>query len=271
MQTRRATVVLTHDGHIEAPNWHPGGYLIVNGGGLLFRVPLDAPVLEQIDTGFANRLNNDHGPSPDGQTLAITDKTATGEACIYRLPINGGKLARVSEKTPSYWHSWSPDGGTIAYVGRRETGHYWVYTSAADGGAETCLSAGFDHADGPDYTPDGHWIWFNAERDGAVDLWRIRPDGTDLQRMTQDDSVNWFPHPSPDGQGVIYLAYAPDTRFHPANLAVEIRWLPAEGGAAQTLVSLCGGQGTMNVPCWRADGQQFAFMRYSLENPAISD
>ncbi|MFT5966130.1 MAG: hypothetical protein ACI9ND_000034, partial [Yoonia sp.] len=34
-------VLYRHEGHIEAPNWHPDGYLIVNGGGGLFRLPLD--------------------------------------------------------------------------------------------------------------------------------------------------------------------------------------------------------------------------------------
>ena len=47
---------------IEAPNWLPdGSALIVNGDGRLFRVPLGRPSLAGIDTGFATRLNNDHG------------------------------------------------------------------------------------------------------------------------------------------------------------------------------------------------------------------
>ena len=37
-----ARVLLAHEGHIEAPNWHPDGYLIVNGAGRLYRVPLEA-------------------------------------------------------------------------------------------------------------------------------------------------------------------------------------------------------------------------------------
>lgn len=265
LSTGRETVVLRHKGHIEAPNWHPDGYLVVNGGGLLYRVPLDAPALHPIDTGFAARLNNDHGLSPDGRTLAISDKTENGLACIYLLPVGGGAPQKVTEKTPSYWHGWSPDGTTIAYVGRRQTGHYWVYTSAVDGTAETCLTAGFDHADGPDYSPDGAWIWFNGERDGAVDIWRIRPDGCDLQQMTDDAFVNWFPHPSPDGRHVLYLAYPPETKFHPANLDVALCIIPSEGGTPRELIRFCGGQGSINVPCWEPNGQRFAFMRYSLQ------
>ncbi len=259
----RVTVLLDHDGHIEAPNWHPDGYLIVNGGGLLYRVDLDAPKLAQIDTGFATACNNDHGISPDGETLAISASDDSGQSCIYTLPVTGGTPERVTAKVPSYWHGWSPDGTTLAYVGKREW-PFGVYTCPVAGGAETCVTADFDHCDGPDYTPDGAWIWFNGERDGDVDLWRIRPDGTDLEQMTDDSSVNWFPHPSPDGQHVLYLAYPQGTQGHPANLQVFLRLMPATGGTPRDLLDLFGGQGTINVPCWAPDSTRFAFMRFVI-------
>ena len=254
-------VLLTHDGHIEAPNWHPGGYLIVNGGGRLFRVPLDAPELLPIDTGFAVHCNNDHGISPDGTRLVISDSSETEGSCIYTLPIAGGVPQRITPKVPSYWHGWSPDGATLAYVGRRG-GPFCLLTCPVDGGEERVVTDAFDHVDGPDYTPDGNWIWFNGARDGAVDLWRIHPDGTGLEQMTDDAAVNWFPHPSPDGKHVLYLAYPPGTEGHPAGLDVALCLMSAEGGASQELVRLHGGQGTINVPCWAPGGGQFTFMRY---------
>ena len=261
LATGAAQVLLVHDGHIEAPNWHPDGYLIVNGGGRLFRVPLKAPELMPIDTGFALACNNDHGISPDGRQLVISDSSRTDSSCIYTLPVAGGAPIRVTDAVPSYWHGWSPDGRRLAYVGRRD-GPFALFTCPAEGGAETCLTAGFDHVDGPDYTPDGKWIWFNGERDGAVDLWRIRPDGTDLQQMTDDDRVNWFPHPSPDGAHVLYLAYPAGTQGHPGGLDVTLCLMPAGGGAARDLIHLHGGQGTINVPCWSPDSRRFAFMRF---------
>ena len=264
LATGQTTVILRHDGHIEAPNWHPDGYLIVNGGGLLYRVPLDAPALHRIDTGFATGCNNDHGLSPDGLTLALSDKTETGQSCIYLLPIAGGKPVRVTANVPSWWHSWAPDRARLAYAGvRRKGGPVSLYSCAVDGSDEVCVCEDFDHIDGPDYTADGQWVWFNGERDGAVDLWRIHPDGTGLERMTDDAAVNWFPHPSPDGQHVVYLAYPPGTKGHPGGLDVALRLLSAAGGPTRELVQLHGGQGTINVPSWSPDSRQFAFMRFS--------
>ena len=261
LASREVRVVLRHRGHIEAPNWHPDGYLVVNGGGRLYRLPLDMPSLELIDTGFAVDCNNDHGISPDGRRLVISDSTETGQSCLYNLPIGGGTPERVTDKVPSYWHGWSPDGGTLAYVGHRGE-KFALFTIPVAGGKETCVTDAFDHVDGPDYTPDGQWIWFNGERNGAVDLWRIRPDGTGLQQMTDDAAVNWFPHPSPDGAHVVYLAYPPKTKGHPANLDVALKRMPAMGGQAETLCTLFGGQGTINVPSWAPDSGAFAFVRY---------
>ena len=248
---------------IEAPNWTPdGAALIVNGDGLLFRVPLEAPGLIQIDTGFARALNNDHGISPDGQTLVISDKTEFGESRIYTLPVGGGTPVLVTKKGPSYWHGWSPDGKTLAYVGRRE-GIFQVCICPVEGGSETVLTEGFDHCDGPDYSHDGKWLWFNGEVNGSVDIWRMPAGGGTPEKMTDDSLVNWFPHPSPKGGEVLYLAFPGGTTQHPRDKEVALRLLSETDGSVRTLVELFGGQGTINVPCWAPDGERFAFVRYA--------
>lgn len=255
-------VVLRTDRLIEAPNWSPDGrFLVVNGDGRLFRVPLEAAALVPVDTGFATACNNDHGISPDGRRLAISDASG-GESRIHTLPIGGGEPEPVTERTPSYWHGWSPDGERLAYCARRG-GDWDIHTIPVDGGEETRLTDGQGHNDGPDYTPDGAWIWFNSDRSGHAQLWRVRPDGSDLERMTADERVNWFPHPSPDGRSVLYLSYAPGVTGHPRDREVELRLLPSAGGQPRVLLALFGGQGTINVPSWAPDGRRFAFVRYA--------
>lgn len=258
----KESLLLSVDHHIEAPNWTPDGRaLIVNGGGRLYQLPLASLRLQEIDTGFAKKVNNDHGISPDGRTLAISDATETGKSAIYTLPVEGGRPRLITPKTPSYWHGWSPDGATLAYTANRGEG-YQIHTIPVTGGDETQLTEGFDHCDGPDYSPDGRWIWFNGEMDGLVDLWRMHPDGSALQRMTDDETANWFPHPSPNGRDVLFLAYPKGTKGHPFGLDVALRLMPSEGGESRLLTEFHGGQGTINVPCWSPDGREFAFVRF---------
>lgn len=252
---------------IEAPNWTPDGTsLVVNGDGRMFRIPLDAPELGAIDTGHAINCNNDHGISPDGSQLVISDSTDIGQSCIWILPITGGTPRRITEKVPSWWHGWSPDGKTLAYVGRRED-VFGLYTIEIEGGAEQHLVSGGGHYDGPDYSPDGAWIWFNSDRGGSMDLWRIPAAGGMPEQMTADDRVNWFPHPAPGGGKVLYLSYQPGTKGHPRDRDVELRQLDLAEGSVRTLLKLFGGQGSINVPCWSPDGGRFAFVHYE---PAAS-
>jgi len=255
------TVLRTAD-HIEAPNWtRDGAALVYNGGGRIFRIAVDGGNPSAIDTGFAVRCNNDHGISPDGSTLVISDSTQTGQSCIYLLPIGGGAPRRVTSEVPSWWHGWSPDGRTLAFTAKRD-GIFSIRTIPVDGGPETEIVSGGGHYDGPDYSPDGKWVWFNSDRGGSMQLWRVRPDGSEPQQMTHDERVNWFPHPSPDGRNLVYLAYEDGVEGHPAGKDVELRLMPQEGGRPRTLLSLFGGQGTINVPSWSPDSRRFAFVRY---------
>lgn len=257
-------VVHATDILIEAPNWSPDGtFLVFNGDGLIWRLDLaDGAKPQRIDTGFATACNNDHGISPDGTTLVISDKTETGQSCIYTLPIDGGVPSRITENVPSWWHGWSPDGRTLAYAAARDDGMD-IYTIPVTGGEETRLTSGGGHYDGPDYTPDGQWIWFNSDRGGTMQLWRVRTDGSGIEQMTHDERVNWFPHPSPDETAVLYLAYEAGTEGHPRDRDVELRLMNPEGGGIRTAVSLFGGQGSINVPCWAPDSTAFAYVRYA--------
>ncbi|MEM8789228.1 MAG: hypothetical protein AAGE76_13295 [Pseudomonadota bacterium] len=258
----RARVILQTDRLIEAPNWDPrGGALLVNGDGRLFRVALAAPALTPVDTDFADACNNDHGFSPDGRRIALSHATAAGST-IFTVPATGGSPVPVTDTNPSYWHGWSPDGGELAYCGKR-AGAFDIHTIAPSGGGERRLTRDMGHCDGPDYSPDGAWIWFNSDVSGHAQLWRMRRDGSAAQRMTQDRRVNWFPHPAPLGGRVVYLSYPPGTVGHPADRAVELRVMPLEGGTGRRLLLFNGGQGTLNVPCWSPDGRSFAFVRYA--------
>ncbi len=263
LKSRATRIVHQTDRLIEAPNWGRDGQdLLVNGDGLLFSIPVNGvgePV--QIDTGFAAKCNNDHGISPDGSQIAISDGTVTGQSTIYILPSTGGAPIQVTATNPSYWHGWSPDGTTLAYCGQRG-GKFDIFTIPVSGGAETRLTRGEGHNDGPDYSADGAWIYFNSSRSGRNQIWRIQPDGTGVQQITDDGHADWFPHPSPDGKNVLLLSYDGDVEGHPRDKHVKLRLMNPDGSGIHTLFPMFGGQGSINVPNWSPDSTEFAFVRY---------
>jgi len=264
--TDERTVLKEFDDVIEAPNWSlDGKTLIYNSQGKMFTYELTTGEVKEINTGFAIDCNNDHVLSPDNRQLAVSHFTnEDASSRIYTLPLTGGTPTLVTEKGPSYLHGWSPDGEQLAYCAERD-GQYNIYTLSVNGGAETQLTEEPGLDDGPEYSPDGKHIWFNSTRTGLMQVWRMTVDGSKQTHRVQEEANCWFPHVSPDGQWVAYIAYGKDdveAADHPPNRHVEIRLVPAGGGASKTLVKLYGGQGTMNVNSWAPDSRKLAFVSY---------
>lgn len=263
IHTRANRVVWQTDKLFEAPNWSPDGrYLLLNSEGLLYRLSLGGDVaVEKVDTGFAVQCNNDHGISPDGSLYAISDKVEFGKSAIYLLPSSGGAPTLMTPNLPSYWHGWAPDGKSFAYCGIRDQ-IFDIYSMDIETRNETRLTHGEGRNDGPDYSPDGHWIYFNSSRTGQMQIWRVRADGSAVERITNSPYGDWFPHPSPKGDKVVFISYDGDVFDHPRDLDVRVRLMDPDGGNVETLFDLFGGQGTMNSPNWSPTGDEFAYVRY---------
>ena len=260
-------VVYHTRGLIEAPNWSPDGkYFLFNSEGRISKLPVTGGTPQRIDTAFAMRCNNDHGISPDGKQLVISDHSQERHSLIYILPIEGGTPRRITLLGPSYWHGWSPDGKTLAYCAERN-GEFDIYTIPTEGGVETRLTTSPGLDDGPDYSPDGQFIYFNSERMGRMQIWRMKTDGSQQEQITSNDYNNWFPHPSPDGKWIVFLSYEKDVKGHPENKDVMLRLIPLGGGEIQVLAKLFGGQGTINVASWSPDSRNVAFVSYRLVDP----
>jgi len=272
IETGHREVVYETRDHIEAPNWSRDGRLFLfNSAGRLYSLPHAGGQPRVVPTGSADRLNNDHGLSPDGEWLAISHQPPPEDrSLIAVLPAAGGVPRQVTALAPSYWHGWSPDGTTLVYCAERN-GEFDVYAIAAaatNSREETRLTSAKGLDDGPDYAPDGRTIYFNSDRTGAMRIWRMNPDGSDQRQITFDEEYgDWFPHPSPDGKWLVFLSYDKAVQGHPPNKDVVLRLMPPSGGTPRVLARLFGGQGTINVPSWSPDSTQVAFVSYRRVTP----
>jgi Tol biopolymer transport system component len=261
---RRKTIFSSTALHFEAPNWSRDGKTILfNGGGRLYTISADGGLPNLLDTGFADRCNNDHGYSPDGRQIALSHQE-NDISRIYILPAEGGAPRLATEQGPSYWHGWSPDGKTLVYCGKRH-GQFDIYTIPVEGGKETRLTEAAGYNDGPEYSPDGKTIYFNSDREGPMLLWKMDADGGNQTPITFSDQYNdWFAHPSPDGRQIVFLSYDKTVQGHPANREVALRLMHGLDDEPRTLTRLFGGQGTLNVHSWAPDSRRFAFVSYRL-------
>ncbi len=271
LQTGHRRVLHRSEQPFEAPNWTPDGSALIynrsgraEGWGGLYRFDLATRQSTLIDTGVANRNNNDHVLSFDGTMLGISDQSQAsgGRSTIYTVPVTGGAPKRITTLSPSYLHSWSPDGKSLIFTGGRNN-EFDIYRIPAGGsGPEVNLTNSKGLDDGPEFTPDGRYIYFNSDRTGTMQVWRMQPDGSGQEQVTNDEYNNWFPHISPDGKSIVIISFPKDVSptDHPYYKRVYLRLMPIEGGTPRVIAYVYGGQGTINVPSWSPDSRMIAFV-----------
>jgi TolB protein len=262
----------TGDLLLEAPNWTlDGTALVLNGGGLLWRLDLVSGRPAPITIDGLPALNNDHVLHPDGETILASGS----DGHVHRAPLAGGTATRLTAPSDEpvsahYLHGVSPDGTVLASIDVAADGPGRLALIPLDhtaGGEGRVLDTGSGHCDGSEFTPDGQWILLNTEAfttaPGHAQLARIRPDGTGFTRLRTSADVDWFPHAAPVGSLASFVAFAPGTLGHPEDVEVTLRVVDqADWDTSLLDIALFGGQGSLNVNSWAPDGTRFAFVAY---------
>jgi TolB protein len=151
--------------------------------------------------------------------------------------------------------AWSPDGRYIAYnhfnpEPAENESLYSLRLLDLTTLEDRLILDGF--ALNPDWSPDGQWIAFSSG-----DIFKVRPDGTDLQQITNVSSA-FFPAWSPDGNKIAF-----DTSFKDENGA-NVIWLVDADGTDLKDISVHG-TGEWRSADWSPNGARIVHIRF-LEN-----
>ena len=124
-----------------------------------------------------------------------------------------------------------------------------LYIANADGTGEHALSlpGSFDYD--PSWSPAGDWIVFTSERTGPAELFRIHPDGSGLEQLTDVPAYNDQAAFSADGKRIVFVSTRAGGH---ANL-----WILDV--ATRKATPLTSGDGGDFRPSWSPDGKWIAF------------
>jgi TolB protein len=213
--------------------------------------------------------------SPDGKQIVLISSRHGGMKVHVMDASSGGygsdmrqiTFGNAEDDTPA----WSPDGKQITFVSVRD-GVSQVFVMNADGTNVRQLTTSKAENIHPTWSPDSKRILFNTtyfvaataadgtnvpsdnkvigeQIDKKMDLATIRPDGTDIKRITT-------------GGGFTYASFSPD--------GMSILHRRVQGPLSQIYIMNADGSNDRNIsgegsidgwPAWSSDGKQVIFSR----------
>ena len=222
-----------------------------------------------------------------------------GDADLFRMLPDGTNQQQLTSGPNGAWNAvWSPDGEWLVYhSGTFEQKD--LYRMRADGSEQQWLTTVSSLSPGeiPNcflneaaWSPDGEWIAFEVCVDDTVDLYRIRPDGADLQRLTADPGSEMNAVWSPDGEWIVFeggtnlyrmradgseqqqlttssakdwqASWSPDSQWivfvSDRDEIGQVYRMQADGSEQQPLATIVESQS----PVWSPDGEWIAFSSY---------
>jgi eukaryotic-like serine/threonine-protein kinase len=192
------------------PTFSPNGEKIAfrserGGGGIFVMGATGESVKRLTDFGFTPAW------SPDGNEIIFStvnfDDPLSGSKSgeLWAVDLNGAKR-QISLNVDAKQPTFSPDGKRIVFWGKQRD----LWTASAQGGEAVHLTDDKSFDWNPVWSPDGEFIYFCSNRNGASSLWRIRVDQTTGNPLEEAEAISaplaqsWLLTISKDGKTLVY-------------------------------------------------------------------
>ena len=146
--------------------------------------------------------------SSDGKRIAfVTDRRESGSE-VWTANRDGTDALSLTKGAQRTLGSprWSRNGRLLAFDGRGEDGNWHLFVIDAAGGSPRALPSGPFNDSRPSWSGDGMSIYFDSDRSGRSEVWRIPATGGDAHQVTHNEGM--APLDSPDGKTLFFIRLA---------------------------------------------------------------
>ena len=179
--------------------WSPDGTrLLYTDDGKLYVTDATGSGPNAVDTGCVSPCFSDSqiAFSSDGRSIVFVRSSSDANTVIDTMDLATGRVSELSSTASdgSATPGWSPDGKQIVFFrfGEKDSGGpvpprlsaVWVVD--ADGQNLRQASPPTLAAQYPAWSPDGSRILFESPDGDKQDIYTVRPDGSDVRRLTTD-------------------------------------------------------------------------------------
>ena len=202
--------------------------------------------------------------SPDGRRIAFASDR-DGDMEIYVMDAKGKNVKKLTDNFPwdDSWPHWSPVSQKVVFTSNRDGGADQVYLLDVQTSNQRKLTTSSFHAYYPKWSPNGSQIAYLSEDWIGLPplppaIWRVKPDGSDLDALVTEGKSNTHPEFSRDGK---WIAFNSRRDFNTDIYALNLE--------TQELKRLTTHLGYDMHPDWSPDGERIAFVSTRDGNPDI--
>ena len=184
---------------------------------------------------------------------------------LYRMTIDGSETVRLTAtKAVEADPAVSSDGLRIAFTRgtRQGTDELWVADLQGNGQRKIVharpRSVRYASTGNPAWSPDDRWIYLDRAAQGPNEIcgwiYRVRPDGRSLRRVTRGVHIDSRPAPAPDGRRIALTNGGCEP-------GAECCWIGVVdlGGNPTSGLKMPTTRGAQFGPSWSPDGARLAF------------
>jgi Tol biopolymer transport system component len=143
------------------------------------------------------------------------------ERGLSAFPLLGGSPRNLLGPTVSN-ADWTRDGARVVYNLRDDGDPVFVADRGGENNRQILIAESGVHQHYPTWSPDGDWIYLTIghENTGEMDLWRLRPDGTDREQLT--DNMRYMVYPTPIGARTVLFCAQEENGAGPWLWALDV-------------------------------------------------